>query len=73
MDNERILRHSVKNIYIMSIGMKYGFSGQGMLFIGAAGVISMDLTTLPQLSGRPVSLRASSASCLQAAPRSSLC
>lgn len=57
----------------MSIGMKYGFSGQGMLFIGAAGVISMDLTTLPQLSGRPVSLRASSASCLQAAPRSSLC
>lgn len=57
----------------MSIGMKYGFSGQGMLFIRAAGVISMDLTTLPQLSGRPVSLRASSASCLQAAPRSSLC
>lgn len=41
----------------MSIGVKYGFSGQGMFFIGAAGVISMDLTTLPWLSSRPVGLR----------------
>lgn len=49
----------------MSIGVKYGFSGQRMFFIGAAGVISMDLTTLPWLSSRPVGLRASSASRLR--------